>query len=103
MPHPNPERRTNAPPGSERLLAGLTPEQAQAVTHGNGPLLLIAGPGAGKTRTLTHLIAHLLESEQARGVSELYRRRLERLVGPARPAALGLAGHHIVGSAAPCS
>jgi hypothetical protein len=40
MPHPEPERRTNAPPGSERLLAGLTPEQAQAVTHGTGPLLL---------------------------------------------------------------
>src|SRR5438105_860598 len=65
MPHPEPERRTNAPPGS-RLLAGLTPEQAQAVRHGTGPLLLIAGPGAGKTRTLTHRIAYLLESEQAR-------------------------------------
>ena len=57
MTHPDPERRTNAPPGSERLLAGLTPEQAQAVTHGAGPLLLIAGPGAGKTRTLTGLSA----------------------------------------------
>jgi DNA helicase-2/ATP-dependent DNA helicase PcrA len=66
MPHPNLERPSNAPPGTERLLAGLTPEQAQAVTHGNGPLLLIAGPGAGKTRTLTHRIAYLLESEQAR-------------------------------------
>ena len=66
MPHPNPERRPNAPPGPERLLAGLTPEQAQAVTHGTGPLLLIAGPGAGKTRTLTHRIAYLLETEQAR-------------------------------------
>jgi DNA helicase II / ATP-dependent DNA helicase PcrA len=66
MSHPEPERRTNAPPGHERLLAGLTPEQAQAVTHGTGPLLLIAGPGAGKTRTLTHRIAYLLESEQAR-------------------------------------
>ena len=65
MPDPDPERRPNAPSGSERLLAGLTPEQAQAVTHGSGPLLLIAGPGAGKTRTLTHRIAYLLESEQA--------------------------------------
>ena len=53
MSHPEPERRTNAPPGTS-LLAGLTPQQAQAVTHGTGPLLLIAGPGAGKTRTLTH-------------------------------------------------
>src|SRR5436305_4304608 len=65
MSHPEPERRTNAPPGAS-LLAGLTPEQAQAVTYGTGPLLLIAGPGAGKTRTLTHRIAHLLESKQAR-------------------------------------
>jgi hypothetical protein len=66
MPHPEPERRTKAPPGPERLLAGLTPEQAQAVTHGTDPLLLIAGPGAGKAPTLTHRIAYLLESEQAR-------------------------------------
>jgi DNA helicase II / ATP-dependent DNA helicase PcrA len=65
MSHPEPERREHAPPGSD-LLAGLTPEQTQAVTYGTGPLLLIAGPGAGKTRTLTHRIAHLLESEQAR-------------------------------------
>src|SRR5437588_1896023 len=65
MPHPDPERREQAPPGTG-LLAGLTPEQAQAVTYGTGPLLLIAGPGAGKTRTLTHRVAHLLESEQAR-------------------------------------
>ena len=65
MPHPDPERREHAPPGSG-LLVGLTPEQAQAVTYGTGPLLLIAGPGAGKTRTLTHRIAYLLKSERAR-------------------------------------
>ena len=59
MPHPDSERREHAPPGSS-LLDGLTPEQAQAVTYGTGPLLLIAGPGAGKTRTLTHRIAYLL-------------------------------------------
>jgi UvrD/REP helicase N-terminal domain len=59
VPHPEPERCTNAPSGPERLLTGLTPEQAQAVTHGTGPLLLIAGPGAGKTRTLLHRIAYL--------------------------------------------
>src|SRR5438270_11841713 len=66
MPYPNAGWRTNAPPGSERLLAGLTPEQAQAVTYGAGPLLLIAGPGAGKTRTLTHRIAHLVFTEVAK-------------------------------------
>jgi DNA helicase-2/ATP-dependent DNA helicase PcrA len=65
MSHPEPERREYASPGSS-LLARLTPEQSQAVTCGTGPLLLIAGPGAGKTRTLTHRIAYLLESRQAR-------------------------------------
>src|SRR5271166_453988 len=64
MPNPEPGRHEHAPPGNG-LLAGLTPEQAQAVTHGTGPLLLIAGPGAGKTRTLTHRIAHLLTTERA--------------------------------------
>src|SRR5438477_273952 len=53
MTNPNPGVRDHAPPGPERLLAGLTPEQAQAVTFGSGPVLLLAGPGAGKTRTLT--------------------------------------------------
>ena len=65
MTNPNPGVRDHAPPGPERLLAGLTPEQAQAVTFGTGPLLLLAGPGAGKTRTLTHRAAYLLASGRA--------------------------------------
>ena len=65
MTNPNPGVRDHAPPGPERLLAGLTPEQAQAVTFGSGPLLLLAGPGAGKTRTLTHRAAYLLASGRA--------------------------------------
>ena len=43
------------------VLQGLTAEQAHAVTYGSGPLLIIAGPGAGKTRTLIHRIAWLLD------------------------------------------
>jgi superfamily I DNA/RNA helicase len=39
-------------------LSGLDPEQRAIVTHAGGPLLVVAGPGAGKTRVLTHAIAH---------------------------------------------
>ena len=57
VPHP---RSTPDP-----LSAGLTPEQAAAVRHGRGPLLLVAGPGIGKTRTLTHRVAYLLATGRA--------------------------------------
>ena len=45
-----------------QLLKGLNSSQQEAVTHGTGPLLIIAGPGSGKTRTIVHSIAYAIEN-----------------------------------------
>ena len=53
-------------PALARILENLSPDQLAAVTHGEGPLLIVAGAGTGKTTAITRRIAYLVAAKRAR-------------------------------------
>ena len=81
-------------------LEGLNPDQERAVLHGEGPLLVIAGAGSGKTKTLASRVAHLIESGvepdrillltfTRRAADEMVRRAASTVEGPSASAVWG--------------
>src|SRR5206468_8372369 len=102
------EALTTTADGSEQLLAGLNTAQREAVLHRDGPILVLAGAGSGKTRVLTTRIARLIDVHGVdprailavtftnKAAGEM-RDRIERLLGRAT-AGIWVGTFHAIGA-----
>jgi len=99
-PHPKPKARARKTKTiavqAPKTSAELNPAQREVVEHDQGPLLIVAGPGTGKTRTLTHRIAYLIKTRKVPAKSILavtfthkaaqeMKARLKKLLDPTQP------------------
>ncbi len=99
--------RARGPAGAPDYLAGLNPEQREAVETTEGPVLVLAGAGTGKTRVLTTRLAHILATGKARPWELLVvtftnkaaremRERITHLIGPSAEGLRWLGTFHSV-------
>ena len=92
---------------ADDILDGLNPVQREAASATDGPVMIVAGPGSGKTRTLTHRIAYILAAKKAwpsqilsltftnKAAKEM-RERVLRLVGPEAAKGIWMGTFHSV-------
>ncbi|HEX2054043.1 MAG TPA: UvrD-helicase domain-containing protein, partial [Actinomycetota bacterium] len=73
-------------------LSGLNPPQREAVTHGDGPLLIVAGAGSGKTAVLTKRISHLINERQVSPFAILAISFTNKAAGEVKDRVAGLVG-----------